>query len=132
MGINVITITGNLGADPESFEYGPQNDRKQGCKFRVGVSNPPRNGEPQDSDWFGVSVFGPQAKACLDNLAKGRPVGVTGRMKSRTVDSTKHAGEKVTFWDVIANDVQFIGPRPEGGNGGQAAEPTQAKEDLPF
>lgn len=130
--MNKITIVGNLGNDPERRSYTDRNNVEQPiATFSVAVSKRNRDADP---DWFNVKVFGPQAQPCLDHLAKGRQVAVHGRMESNK-GTGDHEGK--TFWDLVADEVQFLGTRPEGQASGQAngqAQPTAAASGtgLPF
>ena len=68
------------------------------------------------SNYFDVTVFGRQAQTAADYLAKGRRIGVDGRLSWRewqAQDGTKHQSV-----EVIANDLFFLDSRGEGGGGG--------------
>jgi single-strand DNA-binding protein len=124
--MNSMHIIGNLGMDPErrSFTDADGNERSIAV-FSVAVNRPRRRDGSQQTDWFNVKVFGAQADPCLQHLSKGRQVGVTGRMES----SRPEGHEGPPYWDLVATQVDFIGPRPEGtenGNGGAQAAPAAA------
>ena len=57
-----------------------------------------------------VVVWGKMAEVCGEYLAKGRPVLVEGRLKSRSWED--QTGQKRSAMDVVANSVQFLGSRP--------------------
>lgn len=120
--INTITIIGNLGADPELRETsgGPV------CNLRVATTEKwkDRDGNMQErTEWHSVTVWGNQANACGQYLAKGRQVYVQGRLQSREYQDKDGNSRKA--WDIVANKVQFLGgrdggneQRPQGGNSG--------------
>ena len=77
-----ITLVGNLGADPE-MRYLP--DGKPVTSFSMATNRKWTNqqtGEPgEETVWWRVSIFGPQAEACNQYLSKGRQVLVEGRVR---------------------------------------------------
>jgi single-strand DNA-binding protein len=58
-------------------------------------------------------VWGAQGENCAQYLAKGRPVGVDGRLEWREWEAQD--GSKRQAVEVIADTVQFLGSRGEGG-----------------
>ena len=61
-------------------------------------------------------MFGRQAESVSNYLAKGRRVGVDGRLSWR--EWTAQDGSKRQNVEVIAQDVFFLDSRGEGGGGG--------------
>lgn len=120
---NRIVITGNLGGDPEAVDYTDrQGNPARMARFSVAVN---RFGQNNDVDWFNVKVWGNQSGPVLEHLSKGRTVCVTGRMESNK-GTGQHEGK--VFWDLVADSVEFIGPRPDGAAPAAqpAAQPAQA------
>jgi single-strand DNA-binding protein len=74
--MNNITITGNLGKDPETRTTA---NSKEVTSFSVAVRK--RTGE--DSQWFNVVAWGQQGSYAKEYGSKGRKVAVSGRMESR-------------------------------------------------
>jgi single-strand DNA-binding protein len=110
-GLCKVTLIGRLGADPE-MRYSTAG--KPVTKFRVACNRNRRmpDGEWQEqTEWFGVSTFGPQAERAAEILHKGSQVYVEGRLESRTWDSPDG---KRFFMDVVASEFQSLDPRPRG------------------
>jgi len=61
-------------------------------------------------------VFGAQGESCAQYLTKGRQVAVEGRLRWRSWETQE--GQKRSAVSVVANSVQFIGPRESGSQGG--------------
>jgi len=61
-------------------------------------------------------VFGAQGENCARFLTKGRAVAIDGRLRWRQWDAQD--GTKREAVDIVADTVQFIGPREEGAGGG--------------
>jgi single-strand DNA-binding protein len=82
-----------------------------------------------------VVVWGKQAESCAEYLAKGRSVLVEGHLQQRSWETPE--GQKRNKHEVVAERVQFLGPRkgaagPAGGE--EEAEPPRGPEheDVPF
>jgi single-strand DNA-binding protein len=123
--INRVVLVGNLTRDPElkSLPSGMAV-----CDLRLAVNSRRKNSQTgewvEEPNYFTVSVFGNQAENCARFLARGRAVAVDGRLRWR--EWTAQDGTKREAVDVIAETVQFIGPRDggDGGGGGGERRPT--------
>lgn len=119
-----ITIVGNLGRDPET-RYTPNGRMNVALNVAVSHRFRDQSGQQQErTNWFRVTAWGMQAEN-LDRmaqqgwLAKGRTVFVSGRFEAR--EYTGNDGTQRTSLDITANDVQLVGPRPDGESGQQFA-----------
>jgi single-strand DNA-binding protein len=138
-------LVGNLTKDPE-LRTTPSGTSV--CKLRVAVNTRQKDaatGEWGDKpNYFDVTVWGNQAESCAQYLSKGRPIGVDGRLDWREWDAQD--GTKRQAVEIIADTVQFLGSRGDGGAegaggnqfvpAGAAAEradfPAAADDDIPF
>ena len=96
--MNVCVITGNLGADPESFY---NSEGSQIVTFHMAF----RSGKDKTS-WIKVSCFNKLAELAAKCLHKGARVGVTA-----SLDQQKWTGEDGTHrssFRLIANNLEFI------------------------
>ena len=86
--------------------------------FTIAIDRPVRAGGEKQTDFPRVTVFGKQAENCEKYLAKGRLVGVQGRLQ--TGSYTNKDGATVYTTDVVADRVEFLewGDRPQGGSQG--------------
>ena len=120
--INRVIIVGNLTRDPE-LRATPSGTSV--CSMRVAVNDrvkDPNTGEWGDkANYFNVSVFGQQAERYADWLTKGRQIAVDGRLRWREWQTQD--GQKREAVEIVADNVQFIGPRDgAGGGGGQSGD----------
>ena len=126
-GDTVITVVGNLTADPE-LRFTPSG----AAVANFTVASTPRTFDRQTQEWkdgealfLRCNVWRQAAENVAESLQRGSRVIVTGRLKSRTWDTKE--GEKRT---VIELEVDEIGPslryatakvtkasRGEGGGG---------------
>lgn len=131
-GVNKVIIVGNLGRDPE-VRFA-QNGMAV-CKLSVAVTERVKDGDAwkEATEWFRVTLFGKQAESAGQFLQKGRQVYVEGRLKT---DKYKDKdGVEKTSVEVVANVIQFLGGKAEGGSSkpaAAAAAPTVDGDDLPF
>jgi single-strand DNA-binding protein len=115
--INSVVIVGNLTRDPE-LRGTPGGTSV--CSLRVAVNDRVKDqntGEWGDKpNYFDVDVFGGQGERCAQYLARGRQVAVAGRLRWREWETQD--GQKRSAVSIVADNVQFIGPREGGGGQG--------------
>ena len=130
--INRVVLTGNLTRDPELRSL-PSGFAI--CSLRIASNTRRKDG--QTGEWvdkpnfFDITVFGAQGENCARFLAKGRPIAIDGRLEWR--EWTTQEGQKRQSVEIIADAVQFLGGRDEGGfsGGGQSAGFTPRNTDVP-
>jgi single-strand DNA-binding protein len=124
--INRVILVGNLTRDPELRAAGSTSV----CTMRIAVNDrvkDPNTGEWGDrANYFDIDVFGAQGERCSQWLSKGRQVAVEGRLRYREWESQE--GQKRSAVSIVADNVQFIGPR----DGSAAAGRPQAGPGVGF
>jgi single-strand DNA-binding protein len=144
--INSVVLVGNLTRDPELRHT---SSGMAVCSLRLAVNT--RRKDAATGEWgekpnyFDVTVWGQQGENCAQYLAKGRQVGVQGRLEWREWDAQD--GTKRQAVEVVAESVQFLGSRGEGEGGQQfvpagatqaaaaddfTSTPTGGDDDIPF
>jgi single-strand DNA-binding protein len=115
--INRVVLTGNLTRDPElrSLPSGMSV-----CQLRI-ASNTRRkdnsSGEWVDKpNYFDVTIWGKQGENAAQYLSKGRPVALDGRLEWREWQDKE--GNNRQSVEIVADNIQFLGGREEGGMGG--------------
>lgn len=106
---NLVFLIGRLTKDPEvRYTSGTQ---MAVCQFTLAIDRSVK-GEKQ-TDYPRVTCFGKQAENCERFLAKGRLVGVQGRLQTGSYEKN---GATVYTTDVVADRVEFLewGDRPRG------------------
>ena len=139
--MNSVVLIGRLTRDPE-IRY-TANTQMAVATFTVAIDRPVRAGGEKQTDFPRVTVFGKQAENCERFLAKGRLVGVQGRLQ--TGSYTNKDGATVYTTDVVADRVEFLewGDRSDRGTqGGASAQGSKIDaapegfsaidEDIPF
>lgn len=109
--MNHVSLEGRLTRDPE-VRYTAGRDQMAIAKFSIAIDRPTRKGEEKQTDYPRITVFGKQAEICERFLAKGRLVGIEGRIQTGSYKDKD--GRTVYTTDVIASNVHFLefGERP--------------------
>jgi single-strand DNA-binding protein len=131
MSINRVMVTGNLTKDPELRST---SSGMSVLKMRMAVNDRRKNqgtGEWEDvPNYFDVTVFGGRADGLSRFLSKGSKVAVEGKLRWHEWETP--AGEKRSAVEIVADDVEFLSSRGEGGGRGfePAASPAAPADDL--
>lgn len=133
--MNKVLLVGRLAQQPE-LRY-TQNGVAV-ARFTVAVNRPYTNPQGErDADFIDVVVWRAQAENCANYLAKGRLVGVEGRLQIRSYETAE--GQKRRVAEVVADRVEFLDRGKEGGQsgaeegGGQRLEDgADADDQVPF
>jgi len=127
-------LIGRLTRDPE-VRYLPESQMAV-ATFSIAIDRIQRAGKEKQTDFPRITVFGKQAENCEKYLAKGRLVGVQGRLQTGSYKNKD--GATVYTTDVVADRVEFLGG-DKGDMPARASEPDipdgfQALEDddVPF
>jgi single-strand DNA-binding protein len=138
MGINRVVISGNLTRDPEL-----KATASGMSVLKLGVAVNDRRKNQQTGEWedfpnfVDVTVFGQRGESLSRFLEKGSKVAIEGKLRWSQWENQQ--GEKRSKLEVIADDIEFLSPRGEGGGGRSYSGPTEmpapdpiAEEDIPF
>jgi single-strand DNA-binding protein len=139
MGINRVVISGNLTRDPEL-----KATASGMSVLKLGVAVNDRRKNSQTGEWgdfpnfVDVTVFGARGESLSRFLEKGSKVAIEGKLRWSQWENQQ--GEKRSKLEVIADDIEFLSSRGEGGGasrsyGGPAEMPASdpiAEEDIPF
>jgi single-strand DNA-binding protein len=113
--VNKVILVGNLGRDAE-LKFTPGGFPIS--SFSIATTDRRR---AKDSDqweerteWHRVKVLGKQAESLQDYLKKGKQIYVEGRLETRTWDDKD--GQKKYMTEIIADRIQLLGSRQDGGS----------------
>lgn len=128
--MNKVFLIGNLTKDPELSET---NSGVAVCRFSIAVNRRRTGeGEPQ-TDFFNVTTWRGLAETIAKYVKKGNKVAVTGQLQIRLYETRE--GEKRTAVEVVAEDVEFLTPKPQESaeeSKKPALEPFEDDGDIPF
>jgi single-strand DNA-binding protein len=113
--INRVTLVGRLTRDPE-LRHLPSGTPVLQLGLAVNGRQKDEAGNWTDKpNFFDVKVFGNQAEMLANHLAKGRRVGIDGRLDWSSWEAQD--GGKRSKVEVIANTVQFLDSRGDQTSG---------------
>ena len=127
--INRVILTGNLTRDPE-LRNTPSGTSV--CSLRLAVNTRRKDAQGQWIDkpnYFDITVWGRQGENVAQYLSKGRPVAVDGRLEWR--EFTDKDGNNRQAVEIVADSVQFLGGREDGGNGNGGGQRFAPQSDVP-
>lgn len=119
--MNNVVLIGRITKDPElrylqtgtattTFTLAVDKGLSKEKKNEMELQNKPT------ADFIRIVVWGKSAENCANYLAKGRLVGIQGRIN--TGSYAKDDGTRVYTTDVVANQVEFL----EWGDKGQVSD----------
>jgi len=143
-GINKVILIGRLGRDPE-VRYTP--DGTAVATFSIATSDEwsdKSSGEKKErTEWHRIVAWRKLAEICGEYLSKGRQVYIEGKLQTREWQDKD--GNKRTTTEVVASDMQMLGPRGEGKAAGDSSGysppapgtpdtsyPETGGDDIPF
>lgn len=108
--MNNVVLIGRLTRDPE-LRYIPSGTAV--TRFSLAVDKMVSREKKQEmeskgqatADFVNIVVWGKTAESCANYLAKGRLVGVQGRIQSGNYEKD---GRTIYTTDVVANQVEFL------------------------
>lgn len=111
--MNSIIIVGRVTRKPS---LSTTNDGKNYCKFIVAV-----NKNKTEANYFTCVAWKNQAEVVAKFLEQGSLVGVRGSMESHSYEKD---GKKLTAWEILVSECQFLSGKEE--------QPQENDDGLPF
>jgi len=128
MSLNKAMLIGNVGKDPE-VRYLDGNQSQAGqqpvkvASFTLATTERyrDRNNEVRENtEWHNIVAWRSQADFVEKYVKKGTSLFVEGRIRTRSWDD--QSGNKRYITEIVADNLQFVGRKPEGQ--GTAPAPT--------
>ena len=112
-GINKVILVGNLGNDPET-RHTQGGMAVTTIRLATTSVRKDRDGNTQErTEWHRVKLFGKLGEIAGEYLRKGSQVYVEGSI--RYSEHTGDDGQKRYYTDIIADEMQMLGGRGDGG-----------------
>lgn len=130
--MNKVVLIGRLTKDPE-LRFTPGNGTAV-ASFTLAVDRRYKKDGQQEADFIPIVVWGKQAESTANYVSKGKLVGISGRIQTRSYDAKDGTKRYVT--EVVSDEVQFL----EWNGNGQGNPPTPPDNlvtpvddgDIPF
>lgn len=115
-GINKVILVGNLGNDPET-RCMPNGNPVTNISIATSESwKDKQSGQQQErTEWHRIVFFNRLAEIAGEYLKKGSKVYIEGALRTRQWDKE---GQKHYSTEIIANEMQMLDGRSDGGMGG--------------
>jgi single-strand DNA-binding protein len=128
--LNEVRLIGNLTKDPDSRAAGSHTI----VSFSIAVNRKSKGADGQATEevsFFDCDAWNKTGDLVMQYCKKGRQVLVLGRLKQERWEKD---GQKRSKVKIIADNVQFLGAKPEGeaGDGGQPQEAGIGDPDVAF
>jgi single-strand DNA-binding protein len=108
---NRVVLAGNLTRDPE-LRF--TNNGIPVCGFGLAVNRV--RSKSEEVDFFDITAWRELGETIANYKKKGDPILIEGKLQYRTWEAQD--GSKRSKVDVVADNIQFLGGRGEGGEGG--------------
>ena len=116
--LNVVAIMGRLVADPVLLTT--QNGTNV-CSFRIACDrNFARQGEKRQADFIDIVAWRQQGEFVSKYFQKGSLIAIEGALQTRQYEDRN--GNKRTAVEVVANNINFAGPKNGGQSGGHSSD----------
>ena len=122
MSLNKVMLIGNVGKDPDVryLESNPQNPggNAKVASFPLATSERyrDRNGElRENTEWHNIVAWRNSADVAEKYIRKGTQIFVEGRLRTR--QWTDQTGNKRYTTEVVVDNLQLLGKRPEDNPG---------------
>lgn len=123
-GINKAILVGNLGNDPETkYTQGGMAITKISLAT-TSVRKDKDGNQVEKTEWHRVTFFGKLGEIAGEYLKKGASVYVEGRISYS--DHTGDDGVKRYYTDILADEMQMLGGRQDGGDRSPTRTPSSA------
>lgn len=123
--LNRVVLIGRLTKQPE-LRITPSSVSV--TTFTLAVDRRPNQAGQREADFIDVVVFGKLAETVCKYMDKGRLVAVEGRLQTRSFETKD--GQKRKAVEVIADNIQFLTPRPKKEDSSDSSEEA-VEEEIP-
>ena len=105
-------LTKDLGTDERSFGYVANGQAR--ANVSIAVNRSKKNGEQwvDEVSYFDVTIWGKTAENLKQYLTKGKQIAIDAYLKQ---DRWEKDGQKMSKVSIVANNVQLLGGKNEGG-----------------
>ncbi|QAT41542.1 single-stranded DNA-binding protein [Clostridium sp. JN-9] len=123
--MNKVVLIGRLTKDPELRFTPGSGTAVTTLTLAVDRRMPSKDGT-READFIPIVVWGKQAESTANYMNKGKLMGVSGRIQTRSYDAKDGTRRYVT--EVVADEVQFL----EWGNGNRGMNQDYGKSNSNY
>ena len=105
-------LTKDLGTDERSFGYVANGQARANVSIAVNRSKKTGDQWGDEVNYFDITIWGKTAENLKPYLTKGKQIAIDGYLKQ---DRWEKDGQKMSKVTIVANNVQLLGGKNEGG-----------------
>lgn len=112
MNLNVVTLVGRVGGDPDVkyFESGSVK-----CRLTLAVRRRTKNSD--QPDWFNLELWGKEAETAANYVRKGNLIGIKGSLKFDSWND-RNTGAVRTSPVIKVDQLELLGSKRDSETGG--------------
>ena len=114
--MNIVTLIGRLGADPEGRDVKKGKETLRIVSFPLAVKRP----GSEETDWPRVTCFGKTAEFVEQYFQKGARIAISGHIQTGSYQNDE--GKTVYTTDVIAERAEFCESKQDDGDRSQRSQ----------
>ncbi|AYD41364.1 single-stranded DNA-binding protein [Clostridium fermenticellae] len=118
--MNRVVLIGRLTKDPE-LKFTPGTGAAV-TTFTIAIDRRFSRDGQREADFIPIVVWGKQAESTANYMSKGKLIGISGRIQTRSYEAKDGSRRYVT--EVVADEVQFL----EWGNKAVSSNNTNSPE----
>ena len=129
MSVNKVILVGNVGKDPETRYL---DESTAITKFPMATSETYKNKSGErvsNTEWHNIVLWRGLAQVAEKYVKKGTQIYIEGRIKTRSYDDAD--GNKKYITEIVGDQMQLLGRRPDDGEGGQAQQSQPVQKQAP-
>ena len=128
MSVNKVILVGNVGNDPE-LKKNEAIPTSTVVNFNIATNETHKDkggNKVKKTEWHRIVAFGKLAETCGEYIKKGKQVYIEGRIQTRVYKDKEDKEQKV--YEIIANEVKFIGSSPNTKDAVDVKAPSKTVE----
>lgn len=127
--VNKVILIGRLGKDPD-MRYTPGGTAVANFSLATNSAYKDSDGNWADkTEWHNIVVFGKLAEFTGEYLKKGKLAYIDGRLQTSSWEDQN--GQKRYKTEVVAGEIQLIGPRGESDSSSGREAVAEADDEVP-
>ena len=121
-------LTRDVGSDERSFAYTANGQAR--ANVSIAINRRVKQGEQwvDEANFFDITIWGKQAESLRPYLTKGKQIAVEGSLRQ---DRWEKDGQKFNRVSIVANNVQLLGGKSDGGQQQQSGGYTPRFSQAP-
>jgi len=129
-GVNKAIIVGTLGKDPDvKYTAGGSAVVNVSVATNESWKDKTTGENVEKTEWHKIVIFGKLAEIAAQYLRKGQQVYFEGKIQTRKWQDQN--GQDRYSTEIVANEMQMLGGRPDATGGTAAFNPNQQRQQAP-